>query len=81
MSFGSKKIHISRQITDSGMSGLQHYTRMPNLEMLFGEVKSQISEFSEILGPRTPDIIGVKLMEYEDFAWRSMSLLSKELKG
>ena len=50
ISLGSKKIFISRQITDPGMSGLQHCTQTTNLEQLFGEVKSQICELSEILG-------------------------------
>ena len=38
--FGSTKIYISRQITDSGMSDLQYYTRTTNLKKLFGDVKS-----------------------------------------
>ena len=63
-SFESKKKFISSQITDSSTIGLQHYTRTKNLEKLFGEVKSQICELSDILGPRTPEIIGLKIMEY-----------------
>ena len=39
---------------------------------------SQIFELSEILDPRTPEIIGLKIMEYEDFALRSISLLSEK---
>ena len=78
ISSGSKKIFISRQITDAGTSGLQYYTRTTNLEKLFGEVKSQKCELSESLGPRTPGIIGLKLMEYGDFPWRLMSLLSEK---
>ena len=77
ISFGSKKIFICRQITDSDTSDLQYYTRTTNLEKLFGDVKSQICELSEILGPRTPEIMGLKLVEYGDFAWWSMSLLSE----
>ena len=43
-----------------------------------GEVISQICELSELLGPRTPDIIGLKITEYGDFTWRSKSLLSEK---
>ena len=41
ISFGSKKMFISRQITDSGTNDLQYYTRTTNLENLFGEVKKK----------------------------------------
>ena len=74
----TKKIIISRQLTDSGTSDLQYFTRTTNLEKLFGEVKSQTCELSEILGPRIPEIIVLKLMEYWDFTSRSMSLLSEK---
>ena len=60
------------------MSDLQYFTRTTHLEKLFGEVKSPICELSEIIGPRTPDTIGVKRREYGDFAWRSRSLLSEK---
>ena len=42
ISFGSKKMFISRQITDSGTNDLQYYTRTTNLENSFGEVKSNM---------------------------------------
>ena len=76
-SFESKKKFISSQITDSRTSGLQYFTPTTNLEKLFGEVKSQICELSEILGPRTLEVIDLKLVTYGYFAWRSMSLLSE----
>ena len=43
-------------------------------------MKSQICELSEVLGPRTPEIIGVKQMEYGDFAWRPISLVSERVE-
>ena len=67
-SFESKKKFISSQITDSSTSGLQYFTRTTNLEKLFGEVKSQICELSEILGRRTQEVIELKLMKYGYFA-------------
>ena len=76
ISFRSTKIYLSRQKTDTGTSDLQYYTRTTNLEKFFGEVKRPICDLSEILGPRRLEIIRVKLMEYRDFGWRSMSLLS-----
>ena len=60
------------------MSDRQYFTRTTHLEKLFGEAKCPICELSEILGPRIPDTIGVKLREYGDFAWRSRSLLSEK---
>ena len=77
-SFESKKIFISSQITDSSTTDLQYYTRTKNLEKLSGEEESKICELSEILGPRTPEMIGLKIMEYGDFTWRSTGLLSEE---
>ena len=32
---------------------------------------------SEIIGPKTPEIIGLKMFEFEDTTWRSISLLSE----
>ena len=75
-SFGTKKKYISSQITDSSTIDLPYYTRTKNLEKMFGEVKSQICALSEILGPRTPEIIGLKIMEYGDFLTRC-SVLAK----
>ena len=49
-----------------------------NLEKLFGEVKSQLCELSEILGPRTQESIRLKMMEYGDLTWRTKSLLSEK---
>ena len=62
----------------TGTSDLHYFSRTKNLEKSFGDVKSQICELSEILGPRTPEIICLKLMEYGDFTWRSISLLSEK---
>ena len=76
--FQSEKKYISSQTTDSSTIGLRYYTRTKNLEKLFGAVKSQIYELSENLGPRTPEIVGLKIMEYGDFAWISISLLSEK---
>ena len=77
-SFESKKKLISSQTTDSSTTDLQYYARTKNLQKMFGEAKSQICGLSEILGPRTPETIGLKIMEYGDFTWRSTSLLSEK---
>ena len=41
----------------------------------FCEIKRLISEQSEILGPKTPEIIGLKIIEFEETTWRSTSVL------
>ena len=46
-----------------------------SLGQLFGEIKRLIFEQSEILGPRTPEIVGLKTIEFEETTWRSTSLL------
>ena len=45
-----------------------------SLEQLFEEIKRRICELSEVLGPRTPEIVGLKIIEFEDTTWRSISL-------
>ena len=49
ISFGSKKMFISRQITDSGTNDLQYYTRTTNLENSFGEVKIKYENYQKFL--------------------------------
>ena len=56
-SFESKKKFITCQTIDLNTIDLQYYTRTKNLEKLFREVKSQMYELSEILGPRIPENI------------------------
>ena len=46
-----------------------------SLGQLLGEIKRLISEQSEILGPKTPEIVGLKTIEFEETSWRSTSLL------
>ena len=41
----------------------------------FWEIKRLISDQSEILGPKTPEIVGLKVIEFEETTWRSISLL------
>ena len=50
-----------------------------SLGELFEEIKSLICELSEILGPRTPEIVGLKIIEFEDTTWRSISILCKRV--
>ena len=45
------------------------------LGQFFCEIKRLISEQSEILGPKTPEIVGLKIIEFEETTWRSTSLL------
>ena len=55
-----------------------HYAKnhiWDSLEQLFGEIKRLICEQSEILGPKTPEIVGLKIIEFEGTTWRSISLL------
>ena len=46
-----------------------------SLGQLFCEIKRLISEKSAILGPKTPEIVGFKIIEFEETTWRSISLL------
>ena len=46
-----------------------------SLGQLFGEIKRLICEQSEILGPKTPEIVGLKVIEFEETTWRSINLL------
>ena len=48
-----------------------------SLEHFFGEIKRLICEQSEILGPKTPEIVGLKIIESEETTWRSTTLLCK----
>ena len=48
---------------------------LDSLGQLFGEMKGLICELSEILGLKTPEIVGLMIIEFEDTAWRSTSLL------
>ena len=50
-----------------------------SLGQLFEDIKSLICELSEILGPRTPEIVGFKIIEFEDTTWRSISLLCERV--
>ena len=50
-----------------------------SLRQLFDEIKRLISELSEILGPKTPEIVGLKIIEFEDTSWRSTSLLRERV--
>ena len=55
-----------------------HYAKnhiWDSLGQLFGEIKRLICELSEILGPKTPVFVGLKIIEFEDTTWRSISLL------
>ena len=47
----------------------------PSLGQLFYETRRLISEQSRIMGPRTPEIVGLKTIEFEETTWRSTSLL------
>ena len=46
-----------------------------SLGQLLGEIKRLICEQSEILRPKTPEIVGLKTKEFEETTWRSISLL------
>ena len=46
-----------------------------SLGQLFCEIERLISEQSDILGPKTPEIVGLKSFEIEENTWRSMSSL------
>ena len=43
-----------------------------SLEQLFEEIKRLTCELSEILGPITPEIVGVKIIECEDTSSTSL---------
>ena len=45
------------------------------MEPFFDETKRTISDQSEILGPKTPEIVGLKTIEFKAKTWRSTSLL------
>ena len=45
-----------------------------SLGHLFGEIKRPTCELSEILGPKTPEIVGLKIIEFEETTKRSISL-------
>ena len=46
-----------------------------SLGQLFGEINRLICEQSEIRGPKTPEIVGLKIIEFEENTWRSISFL------
>ena len=46
-----------------------------SLEQLFNQTKRLISDQSEILGPKTPEMVGLKTIEFKETTWRSTSLL------
>ena len=50
-----------------------------SLGQLFGDIKRLICELSEILGPKTPEFVGLKIIEFEDITWRSKSLLCERV--
>ena len=45
-----------------------------SLGQLVEEIKKLNCELSEILGLRTPEIVGLRIIEFEDTTWRSISL-------
>ena len=49
ISCGSTKIFLTRQITNSGMSDLQYYTRTMNLQKLVGEIKAKFVNYQKFL--------------------------------
>ena len=55
-----------------------HYAKnhiLDSLGQLFGETERLVCEQSEILGPETPEIVGLKITELEETTWKSISLL------
>ena len=46
-----------------------------SLGQIFCEIKKLICELSENLDPKTPQIVGLKIIEFEDTTWKSTSLL------
>ena len=46
-----------------------------SLGQLFCEIKRRIKEQSEVLGPKTLEIVGLKIIEFDETTWRSISLL------
>ena len=50
-----------------------------NLPQLFDETKRLISDQSEILGPKKPEILGLKTIDFVETTWRSTSYCAKEL--
>ena len=56
-----------------------HYAKnhiWDSVGQLFGDLKRLVCEQPEILSPKTPEIVGVKIIYFEETAWRSISLLS-----
>ena len=66
-----KQQFISEEITRRTISG--------TLGQLFDERKRLICELSEILGPKTPELVVLKIIEFEDTAWRSISLVCERV--
>ena len=51
-----------------------HYAKNHLWDNHYGELKRLICEQSEILGPKSPEIVGLK-KKFEETTWRSTSLL------
>ena len=50
-----------------------------SLGQIFDETKRLISDQSEILGSKTPEIVGLKTIEFKETTWRSTSLLCESV--
>ena len=64
-------VHFGRKFTENHIRD--------SLGQLIEEKKRRICELSEVFCPKTPDIVGLKIIEYEDTTWRSISLLRERV--